>query len=167
MFGMVVSKRGREWYRLSVTGYWLSRELSQKCGELGHESNHAVQGRARKFWVEYPGPSYYRRLLDTEDQPYENLLIWMPHTCCFIDEVLRTGGVVLVHGVHGLSRGATIMAAYCKIPVPPCLILQYPDSLTTCCTSNVVSARQCSYGYRHGYTKYAKFLVYFRQTYVS
>ena len=51
-----------------------------------------------------------------EDQPYEDLLIWMPHTCRFIDEALRTGGVVLVHGVHGLSRGATIMAAYCMIP---------------------------------------------------
>ncbi|KAF8488496.1 phosphatases II [Russula emetica] len=47
-----------------------------------------------------------------EDQSYEDLLIWMPHTCRFIDEALRTGGVVLVHGVHGLSRGATIMAAY-------------------------------------------------------
>jgi dual specificity phosphatase 12 len=47
-----------------------------------------------------------------EDQPYEDLLIWMSHTCRFIDEALRTGGVVLVHGVHGLSRGATIMAAY-------------------------------------------------------
>jgi len=64
-----------------------------------------------------------------EDQPYEDLLIWMPHTCRFIDEALRTGGVVLVHGVHGLSRGATIMAAYCMIPVPPCLIRRYPNSL--------------------------------------
>src|SRR5258708_1232766 len=58
-----------------------------------------------------------------EDQPYEDLLIWMPHTCRFIDEALRTGGVVLVHGVHGLSRGATIMAAYCMIPLSPYLTL--------------------------------------------
>ncbi|KAH9998251.1 phosphatases II [Russula vinacea] len=47
-----------------------------------------------------------------EDRPDEDLLFWMPHTCRFIDEALRSGGVVLVHGVHGLSRGATIMAAY-------------------------------------------------------
>jgi dual specificity phosphatase 12 len=47
-----------------------------------------------------------------EDKPDEDLLFWMPHTCRFIDEALRSGGVVLVHGVHGLSRGATIMAAY-------------------------------------------------------
>lgn len=89
-----------------------------------------------------------------EDQPYEDLLIWMPHTCRFIDEALRTGGVVLVHGVHGLSRGATIMAAYRTIPVPHCLILQYPNPLTSCCTSNVVPARQRSHGNRHGQTKY-------------
>ena len=81
----------------------------------------------------------------------------MPHACRFIDEALRTGGVVLVHGVHGLSRGATIMAAYCMIPVPPCLILQYPDPLTSCCTSNVVPARQCPHGYGHGQTKYGYF----------
>ncbi|KAH9977443.1 protein-tyrosine phosphatase-like protein [Russula vinacea] len=39
-----------------------------------------------------------------EDRPDEDLLFWMPHTCRFIDEALRSGGVVLVHGVHGLSR---------------------------------------------------------------
>ena len=58
-----------------------------------------------------------------EDKPYEDLLIWMPRTCQFIDEALRSGGVVLVHGVHGLSRGAAIMAAYCMILLPPDLNL--------------------------------------------
>ncbi len=67
------------------------------------------------------GMRYLR--VPVEDNPYEDLLIWMPHACRFIDEALRTGGVVLVHGVHGLSRGATIMAAYCMIPVPPSLTL--------------------------------------------
>lgn len=51
--------------------------------------------------------------IPVHDAPYENLLIHMPRACHFIDEALRSGGVVLVHGVHGLSRGATIMAAYC------------------------------------------------------
>src|SRR6266478_2455234 len=78
------------------------------------------------------GMRYLR--VPVEDNPYEDLLIWMPHACRFIDEALRTGGVVLVHGVHGLSRGATIMAAYCMIPVPRCL--QFPDPLTPCCISN-------------------------------
>ena len=36
----------------------------------------------------------------------------MPSVCRFVDEALSAGGVVLIHGVHGLSRGATIMAAY-------------------------------------------------------
>jgi len=47
----------------------------------------------------------------------------MPLACRFIDEALRSGGVVLVHGVHGLSRGATIMAAYCTILVLSSLLL--------------------------------------------
>jgi len=58
-----------------------------------------------------------------EDKPDEDLLFWMPHTCRFIDEALRSGGVVLVHGVHGLSRGATIMAAYRMIPQLLCVQL--------------------------------------------
>ena len=77
----------------------------------------------------------------------------MPHTCRFIDEALRSGGVVLVHGVHGLSRGATIMAAYCMISVHPCPSL-IGLTLDPCCISNVVPPRQCSRGYGHSQTKY-------------
>lgn len=75
----------------------------------------------------------------------------MPHTCRFIDEALRSGGVVLVHGVHGLSRGATIMAAYCTIYVHPRPSL---IGLNPCYISNVVPPRQCSRGYGHSQTKY-------------
>jgi len=53
------------------------------------------------------------------DDPYEDLLIHMPRTCSWIDSALRSGGVVLVHGTHGLSRGATIMAAYRMALVSP------------------------------------------------
>jgi dual specificity phosphatase 12 len=63
----------------------------------------------------------------------------MPHTCRFIDEALRSGGVVLVHGVHGLSRGATIMAAYRTLLVSHL----YADLLTLCCASDVVKTHQC------------------------
>ncbi|TFY79315.1 hypothetical protein EWM64_g4701 [Hericium alpestre] len=47
-----------------------------------------------------------------QDLEREDILIWLPHACQFIDEALRTGGVILVHGVYGLSRGATVIAAY-------------------------------------------------------
>jgi len=52
--------------------------------------------------------------IPVEDQNHSDLLVWLPHACRFIDDALRSGGIVLVHGVHGLSRGATVMAAYCK-----------------------------------------------------
>ena len=50
-----------------------------------------------------------------QDAHHEDLLIWMPSVCRFVDEALNAGGVVLIHGVHGLSRGATVMAAYGEI----------------------------------------------------
>lgn len=52
--------------------------------------------------------------IPVEDKNHADLLIWLPHACRFIDDALRSGGIVLVHGVHGLSRGATVMAAYRK-----------------------------------------------------
>jgi dual specificity phosphatase 12 len=57
-----------------------------------------------------------------QDAHHEDILIWMPHICRFIDEAIHAGGVVLVHGVHGLSRGAAIMAAYCTIHHCSCLL---------------------------------------------
>ncbi|KAI0031670.1 phosphatases II [Vararia minispora EC-137] len=50
--------------------------------------------------------------IPVEDHNHADLLIWLPHACRFIDDALRSGGIVLVHGVHGLSRGAAVMAAY-------------------------------------------------------
>jgi hypothetical protein len=90
---------------------------------------HIVSACTEPIPAHHPQSGIRYLRVPVEDQPYEDLLIWMPHTCRFIDEALRTGGVVLVHGVHGLSRGATIMAAYCMIPAPR-LILQYPNPLT-------------------------------------
>ena len=54
-----------------------------------------------------------------EDVDYADLLIHLPAACRFIDEALSTGGVVLVHCVQGLSRSATVVAAYCGLTVLP------------------------------------------------
>jgi dual specificity phosphatase 12 len=62
--------------------------------------------------VHHPQSGIRYLRVTVEDQ---DLLIWMPHTCRFIYEALRTGSGVLVHGVHGLSRGATIMTAYSEL----------------------------------------------------
>jgi dual specificity phosphatase 12 len=50
--------------------------------------------------------------IPVEDVDYADLLIWLPSACAFIDQALRYGGRVLVHCVQGLSRSATVVAAY-------------------------------------------------------
>ena len=88
---------------------------------------HIVSVCTEAIPAEHPQSGIRHLRVPVQDQPNEDLLIWMPHTCRFIDEALRSGGVVLVHGVHGLSRGATIMAAYCMFLV---LSLLHPHFLT-------------------------------------
>jgi len=73
---------------------------------------HIVSVCTEPIPADHPQSGIGRCRVPVQDHPNEDLLIWMPITCRFIDEALRSGGVVLVHGVHGLSRGATIMAAY-------------------------------------------------------
>ncbi|KAF4619364.1 hypothetical protein D9613_005104 [Agrocybe pediades] len=56
------------------------------------------------------GIRHYR--IEVEDIDYEDLLIHLPAACRFIDQALRSGGVVLVHCVQGISRSAAVVAAY-------------------------------------------------------
>ncbi|KAI0053821.1 phosphatases II [Auriscalpium vulgare] len=73
---------------------------------------HIVSVCTEPIPAEHPQSGIRHLRIPVQDADVEDLLIWMPHACRFIDEALRVGGVVLVHGLHGLSRGATIMAAY-------------------------------------------------------
>ncbi|KNZ74835.1 Dual specificity protein phosphatase [Termitomyces sp. J132] len=50
--------------------------------------------------------------IPVEDVDYEDILIHLPSACQFIEEALRSGGNVLVHCVQGISRSATVVAAY-------------------------------------------------------
>lgn len=47
-----------------------------------------------------------------DDSEYADLLIRLPSACEFIDSALAQGGRVLVHCVMGISRSATVVAAY-------------------------------------------------------
>ncbi|KAA1466692.1 phosphatases II [Dentipellis sp. KUC8613] len=73
---------------------------------------HIVSVCTEPIPAESPQSGIRHMRIPVEDVEYADLLIWLPHACHFIDEALRNGGVVLVHGVYGLSRGATVVAAY-------------------------------------------------------
>ncbi|KDR83936.1 hypothetical protein GALMADRAFT_55087 [Galerina marginata CBS 339.88] len=62
--------------------------------------------------AELPEAGIYHQRIAVEDVDYEDLLIHLPAACHFIDQALRSGGVVLVHCVQGISRSAAVVAAY-------------------------------------------------------
>lgn len=64
--------------------------------------------------AELPESGVCHMRISVEDVDYADLLIHLPSACQFIDQALRNGGNVLVHCVQGISRSATVIAAYCK-----------------------------------------------------
>jgi len=62
--------------------------------------------------AELPESGLTHMRISVEDVDYADLLSHLPAACRFIDQALREGGTVLVHCVQGLSRSATVVAAY-------------------------------------------------------
>lgn len=62
--------------------------------------------------AEVPESGFRHMRIAVEDVPSANLLIHLPVACRWIDQALRSGGVVLVHCYQGLSRSAAVIAAY-------------------------------------------------------
>lgn len=54
--------------------------------------------------------------ISVEDTEYDNLLIYLPKVCAFIQDALDHGGRVLVHCVMGISRSSAAVAAFRAFP---------------------------------------------------
>ncbi len=62
------------------------------------------------------GPNHL--IISVQDSEYDDILIHLPGACRFIKNTVEGGGRVLVHCHMGISRSATVIAAYCEIVVP-------------------------------------------------
>ena len=59
------------------------------------------------------GPDHL--VIPVQDSEYADILIHFPDACRFIQNAVNDGGRVLVHCRMGISRSATVIAAYCKL----------------------------------------------------
>jgi len=83
-----------------------SRSLSER------RISHIVSVCSDPIPGELPESGLAHLRIPVEDVDYADLLIHLPAAVRFIDQAIRHHGVVLVHCVQGLSRSATVVAAY-------------------------------------------------------
>ncbi|KAG1738593.1 protein-tyrosine phosphatase-like protein [Suillus paluster] len=62
--------------------------------------------------TEYSSADPNHLTIPVQDSEYEDLLIYLPQGCNFIQSALDQGGKVLVHCVMGVSRSPTVVCAY-------------------------------------------------------
>jgi hypothetical protein len=65
--------------------------------------------------------------IPVEDVDYADLLIHLPRACHFIHHAVQSRGIVLVHCGQGLSRSATVVAAYREYISFLMIPLTFPD----------------------------------------
>jgi len=61
---------------------------------------------------DYPSTGPRHLTIPVQDSELDNLLIHLPEACRFIQKALEQGGRILLHCVMGISRSATVLAAY-------------------------------------------------------
>jgi dual specificity phosphatase 12 len=89
---------------------------------------------------DYPPQGSNHLIIPVQDSEYDDILIHLPGACRFIRTALDGGGRVLVHCHMGISRSATVVAAYCEIMAPWERLKVYQNSPRT---SDVDSPHLC------------------------
>ncbi|KAI9574655.1 protein-tyrosine phosphatase-like protein [Boletus coccyginus] len=62
--------------------------------------------------AEIPESGIVHLRIPVEDVDFADLLAWFPTACQFIEQAIAAEGAVLVHCHQGLTRSATVVAAY-------------------------------------------------------
>ena len=78
---------------------------------------HIVSVCADPIPGKVPASGICHMRIPVEDVDYADLLIHLPSACQFINQALQSGGVVFVHCDQGISRSATVVAAYCRLSI--------------------------------------------------
>lgn len=77
-----------------------------------HRITHIVSVCTDAVPADWPESGQSQLRIPVQDLDHEDLLIWMPIACRFIEQSLQEGGTVLIHSERGQSRSATIATAY-------------------------------------------------------
>ncbi|THV08359.1 phosphatases II [Dendrothele bispora CBS 962.96] len=93
-------------YLGNLTAARSSRALAEK------RITHILSVCGDPIPAEVPESGIRHMRINVRDIDYEDILIHLPYAVRWIDQAIRAGGVVLVHCVQGLSRSATVVAAY-------------------------------------------------------
>jgi len=73
---------------------------------------HIVSVGTEPIPADNPASGIRQFRIPVQDVDYADILIHLPAVCQFMYQAIAGGGVVLVHCVSGLSRSATVVAAY-------------------------------------------------------
>ena len=104
------SSRLTRFFPCSITAARAPRTLSER------RVTHIVSVCTDPIPADLPAGGIKQLRIPVADIDYLDLLIHFPAACQFIHQAIAEGGVVLVHCGEGLSRSATIVAAYVSTP---------------------------------------------------
>ncbi|PFH51364.1 hypothetical protein AMATHDRAFT_142695 [Amanita thiersii Skay4041] len=93
-------------YLGNITAARSTRSLTE------HRITHILSVCQDQIPAEHPQSGLNHLRISVDDVDYADLLIHLPSACRFIDQAIRSGGVILVHCSNGVSTSAAVIVAY-------------------------------------------------------